>query len=39
MVTINQLVDIVEGLAGITVQRNYNSPPPRVSEAATATTR
>ena len=39
LVTINQLVDIVEDIAGIKLERRYNLRRPRASTAATATTR
>ena len=39
LVTINQLVDIVEGIAGIRLKRSYNSTPPEECEAGTATIR
>ena len=39
LVTINQLVDIVENIAGIKLERNYNLDAPRACAAATATTR
>ncbi len=39
LVTINQLVDIVEDIAGIKLKRSYNLERPRASTAATATTR
>ncbi len=40
LVTINQLVDIVEEIAGIKLEaRATTSTPPRASTAATATTR
>ena len=38
LVTINQLVDIVEDIAGVTLKRNYNLSAPRACAAATATT-
>ena len=39
LVTINQLVDIVEEIAGIKLKRNYNLDAPKGVTAATATTR
>ena len=39
LVTINQLVDIVEDIAGIKLERRTTSARPRASTAATATTR
>ena len=39
MVTINELVDIVENIAGIKLKRKYNLTLPRAYGAATATTR
>ena len=38
LVTINQLVDIVEGVAGIQLKRRYNLDAPKGVRAATATT-
>ena len=38
LVTINQLVDIVEDIAGVKLKRNYNLDAPKASTAATATT-
>ncbi len=39
LVTINQLVDIVEEIAGIKLKRRYNLTPRKAFAAATATTR
>ena len=39
LVTINQLVDIVEEIAGVKLERQYSSTRPRACAAATATTR
>ena len=39
LVTVNRLVDIVEGIAGVTLKRSYNVDAPKGVQAATATTR